>query len=204
MARELAALNPLWTDEKLYQEARRIVTAILQHVTYGEYLPVLISEALASGFGLLPRASGYFTGYSNKTNPAIRNGFVAAAYRCGHSNIDDFLTSSLPLGPNFNNPTAIYSPGIDNITHGLTGRRQQTADRRDAETITNRLFEGASGTGTDLPAINIQRGRDHGLPSYNDYREFCGFPRAVRFSVREGGLIHHTTDSVSRLARLYR
>ncbi|XP_064596395.1 chorion peroxidase-like [Liolophura sinensis] len=203
VARALAAINPFWNDEKLFQETRRIVTAILQHVTYGEYLPVLISEALASGFGLLPQANGYFTGYSNRTNPAIRNGFVAAAYRCGHSNIDDFLAPGLALSPNFNNPTALYSPGIDNITHGLTGGRQQTMDRRDAETITNRLFEGASGTGTDLPAINIQRGRDHGLPSYNDYREFCGYPRAVRFSVRDGGLIHHTTDSVIRLSRLY-
>ena len=65
--------------------------------------------------------------------------------------------------------------GTDFILHGLMRDFSEGMDMNMAEDIQNYLFVNGSGTpGADLLARNIQRGRDHGLPAYNEYRKFCG------------------------------
>ena len=44
VAQQLAQLMPGRDDEFLFQEARRIVVAEMQHITYTKYLPVIIGS----------------------------------------------------------------------------------------------------------------------------------------------------------------
>ena len=55
IARVLGGLNPYWDDERIFQEARRIIGALIQKITYVDYLPnVLGPEVLNHVMGPYP------------------------------------------------------------------------------------------------------------------------------------------------------
>ena len=106
LAKQLAYLNPHWDDERLYQEARKIVIAENQHVTYNEWLPLVLGTDYMAELDILPVTYGYNNNYDPKViiivisdafifniqvNPAILNSFAAAAFRFGHSLIQGML-----------------------------------------------------------------------------------------------------------------
>ncbi|EFX87542.1 hypothetical protein DAPPUDRAFT_221514 [Daphnia pulex] len=154
------------TDEFYYQEARRIVIAEFQHITYNEYLSVILG----------PEAR--FPQNNGPSNPAIFNEFAAAAYRMGHSQLKSFIQlieadgsespQSYFLGNSFNTGTfRLLNPTfIDNALRGLLQTPPQSVDDCFADDITSQLFRGTNALGADLISINMQRGRDHGLPPY--------------------------------------
>jgi peroxidase len=59
---ELHKLNPHWSGERLFQETRRIIIAILQHITYNEWLPLLLGPNVIRKFELDLQAQGYYEG----------------------------------------------------------------------------------------------------------------------------------------------
>jgi hypothetical protein len=167
-----AADAGLSVDEYIYQTARRIVGAQIQAITYNEFLPLLLGEG----------AIDPYSGYDETVNPSISNEFSTAAYRVGHTmlsselqriNNDGTSAGSISLRDSFFNTQEITENGIDSLLLGLASQKAQAVDALLVDDIRNFLFPAGTG-GLDLAAVNIQRGRDHGLPSYNEARRGLG------------------------------
>ncbi|EZA49565.1 uncharacterized protein LOC105284479 isoform X2 [Ooceraea biroi] len=186
IATELSDLNSHWSDEKLFQETRRIVGAIVQHITYREFLPIILGPEVMKIFDLEILKKGYYKGYDPTVNPTVANSFATAAYRFGHSLVQrSFVRFDSNHRPIFNNvsiheefskPANLETAGsVDRLVLGLVNQPCQRRDEFITDEMTNHLFQTpAFAFGMDLASINIQRGRDHGLPPYVRWREPCG------------------------------
>ncbi len=179
-------LDPIARDEAIYQRARKIVGAEIQKITYDEFLPAL-------GVTLDP-----YAGYDSTVNPNISTEFSTAGFRIGHTLISPSLQrlnedgtptedGELSLAEAFFRPDRITEEGgIEPLLRGLASQVQQETDAKIVDGLRNLLFGPPSGgpvaNGSDLASLNIQRGRDHGLGSYNDVREALGLTRKDNFS----------------------
>ena len=74
-------INPHWSDERLYQEGRKIMGATTQHITYNEFLPRIIGLNAMNLYDLRVRTEGYSNDYDPTCNPSIYNEFATAAFR---------------------------------------------------------------------------------------------------------------------------
>ena len=89
----------------------------------------------------------------------------------------------LTLNKHFLNPELLYTPGnLDKFLVGLATQPSQKFDNVLSDQVTNHLLQPKDKNfGLDLVALNIQRGRDHGLQGYNAFRELCGLGKAKSF-----------------------
>ncbi|MEO0808644.1 MAG: peroxidase family protein, partial [Cyanobacteria bacterium J06643_4] len=71
LADEIAADNPELSGEATYQRARKLVAAQIQHITYSEYLPLLIGDQTIPDYA----------GDDAQVDPALSPLFSAAALR---------------------------------------------------------------------------------------------------------------------------
>lgn len=200
LAQQIAERNPNLSGEDIYQRARRLVSAEMQIITYREYLPALL------GRNALPR----YDGYNENSDASISNLFSTAAYRYGHSALspqilrldaqgNEVSEGHLALRDAFFSPQRLVDEGgIEPVLRGLASQVCQSIDLLIIDDVRNFLFGAPSSGGFDLAALNIQRGRDHGLPSYNDTREALGLARKNSFAD-----ISSDTDIQHRLATAY-
>nr|KAG5687891.1 hypothetical protein BaRGS_027214 [Batillaria attramentaria] len=93
LVEQLALINPHWDDERLFQEARKIVGALIQQVTYGEWLPIVLDPGrmARNDLNLLGRGRQGSL-YDPEVDASIRNVFGTAAFRFGHSLIRDTMS----------------------------------------------------------------------------------------------------------------
>ncbi|XP_050398369.1 eosinophil peroxidase [Patella vulgata] len=176
---DLKQHNTRWDGERLFQETRKIISALLQRITYTEFLPEVLSDDTLDHYNL---KEGNYE-YSINVNPSIAGAFATAAFRFGHTLIPDFLVIDGKVVKSrrlFNNPEFIFT-SLKSVVENILSNPAQMRDRFLSKEIVDHLFETEIGS-FDLAAFNIQRGRDHGLPSYNTFRRFCNLPEAKNFN----------------------
>ena len=200
IAAEYAAANPEKSGGDIYEHARKLVGAMMQTITYYEYLPILMGE----------NALNDYRGYRNNIDASISNMFSTVSYRYGHSalspqllrfdaNGDEVTEGHLPLRNAFFSPQRLGTEGgIEPILRGLASQQHQDIDAFIIDDVRNFLFGEPGSGGFDLVSLNIQRGRDHGIPSYNDARAALGLNRATSFAD-----ISSSVDIQARLATAY-
>ncbi|GCC26268.1 hypothetical protein chiPu_0004683 [Chiloscyllium punctatum] len=183
LARELKRMNPHWSGDTIYHEARKILGAFQQIITYRDFLPLLIGNEATQKY--LPR----YEAYNEFIDPGIANVVSTAAFRFGHLIIQPKLfrlNENYQEHPQFKNielHQAFFTPwrlikegGVDPLIRGLLGRpaKLQEVDKMMHDELREKLFELTSQIALDLGSLNMQRSRDHGIPGYNAWRKFCG------------------------------
>ncbi|MEQ2160439.1 hypothetical protein GOODEAATRI_033741, partial [Goodea atripinnis] len=173
LAHALASLNPQWDGEKLYQEARKIMGGYFQVITYRDWLPHIVGPEAMS------RQLSTYSGYNKSIDPSIANVFASAAFRFAHLMVQPFifrLDENYEEHPQY--PTEllhrtmftpwriVFEGGLDPILRGLVGRQAKlkTQNKMMTEELRDRLFKFTEKLALDLGSLNMQRGRDHGIP----------------------------------------
>lgn len=177
---QLHEAHPTWTGEQLYQQAKAIVTAEIENITYSEFLPHLLG----------PYAITPYHGYNPHIDPTITEEFAGAAYRFGHSIVSAEIgqvgeqgqeTAAQDLKDAFFEPAATFvaNGGADGLLRHLSGDLSNALDVHIVDDLRNFLADPPDGM--DLAAINIQRGRDLGLGTLNETRHALGLKAYTSF-----------------------
>ncbi|KAK3606272.1 hypothetical protein CHS0354_037948 [Potamilus streckersoni] len=205
MANEIATNNPSYTDEEVFNEARKFVIAHHQKIVMYDWLPTWLglNSTLQKIFEI-PRydLTDPKNSYDPNVHPGIAAEFQSAAMRFGHTLVTpgtwirdkkcDFkkLQLNIPGSPSsvhalrtcnsYWNPQEFLAgptANIDELLMGLTSTLSEREDHIVVPDLRKHLFGPLEFSRRDLIAINIQRARDHGLPDYNTIREAYGLPR---------------------------
>eukprot|EP00211_Chloroparvula_japonica_P000644 CAMPEP_0119119492 /NCGR_PEP_ID=MMETSP1310-20130426/960_1 /TAXON_ID=464262 /ORGANISM="Genus nov. species nov., Strain RCC2339" /LENGTH=1602 /DNA_ID=CAMNT_0007108933 /DNA_START=190 /DNA_END=4998 /DNA_ORIENTATION=+ len=191
--------DPSYND-LVFNMARRWNIAQYQRIVFREYLAATLGVPLdpfdrnADGLAFTRNLDAY-----NRTNdPRVSVEFSQSAYRVSHIKIlnhmerrDRFLdeVSAPMMVRDLYNMTYFYDTDsnsrldgvLEELLYGMVTQLQPKADARAHDGIRNLMGFSPGGT-FDLVSTNIARGRDQGLPPFNDIRQAYGLTRYNRCS----------------------
>ncbi|KAL4227481.1 hypothetical protein ACF0H5_012925 [Mactra antiquata] len=195
--------NRTLTDEQIFNIARKRVIAQYQKIVFYDWLPVWLNTSITPEIfkRLYPyRHSGSrestYNGYNPSIHPGIYQEFQVAAMRFGHTLIPPGLWrrtqncellkstgfkgkryAALRLCNSFWNSRESVEEDLDAIFRGLASTLTEREDSILVPDLTESLFGPLEFSRRDLAALNIQRGRDHGVADYNTVRESYNLKR---------------------------
>lgn len=177
---ELAAAFPRWDGKERFNMARKILGALLQAVTYNEWLPPMIGES----------AMPEYSSFNASVDPRISLLFAGASFRVGHILVNDVIVTRnidgneqrLGIEKTLFAPRLLETLGMTDVFRGAITNRAKKLDLHVVHALRSLLITAKDGDRLDLASINIQRGRDLQLPSYNDARSHYGLAPAKTFA----------------------
>uniref|UniRef100_A0A0N4WSV0 NAD(P)H oxidase (H2O2-forming) n=1 Tax=Haemonchus placei TaxID=6290 RepID=A0A0N4WSV0_HAEPC len=171
--------HPRWTDEELFQGARRWVIATIQKIIYYDFLPVLINEDVKP-----------YEGYKPHVPPGVSHSFSTVASRFAYTiippamilrkkaeacefreEVGDF--PAVRLCQNWwNAQDVVQEYSVDEFILGMVSQVSEDEDIVVVEDLRGYFFYGPLHfSRLDAVAATIMRGRDNGLSSYNTLRK---------------------------------
>ncbi|KAJ3168739.1 hypothetical protein HDU87_000942 [Geranomyces variabilis] len=175
-ARLLKVAYPDWSDEQIYQKARRLVIATIQHISLNFYYPMRLGTAAVA-----------YKGYNSSVNIAIDLAFSNVGFRYGHSAVNSLIQRYDANGQVFTDGPLVLeevffqddtpfllSDGLESIIRGFATQPEQAVDGHYAPAVRNKLP--MEHPYYDLAAIDIQRGREMGMADYSTLRVAYGLP----------------------------
>ncbi|NWS75108.1 DUOX2 oxidase, partial [Crotophaga sulcirostris] len=209
LATALAQEHPTWSDEDLFQHARKWVIATFQSIVLYEWLPTLLGTPVPE-----------YRGYQQHLDPSLSPEFMAAA--------GQFLATMVPPGVYKRDPKCqfqeVSSPegsfpavrlcnsywsresigqaedvDVDNLLLGMSSQIAEREDNIVVEDLQDYWYGPLKYSRTDFVASWFQRGRDLGLPTYNQARERFGLEPLQNWSDFASHLVPQVLEEVAAL-----
>ncbi|KAM6426630.1 dual oxidase 2 [Liasis olivaceus] len=183
-AEKLAKQNPGWSDEDVFQHARKRVIATYQNIVLYEWLPTFLENRTITDY------EGYKQHVDSRISPEflvasalflgtrVPSGVYMRNSSCFFRNVSDINgqpSPALRLCNNYwsrENPNLQTGEDVDDLLLGMSSQITKLEDNIVVEDLRDYWYGTVKYSRMDFVASWIQRGRDLGLSTYNKAREF--------------------------------